>query len=61
MASIALFNTFPVYMQYIGATEAHPSAALAIISFGLTWLAMIGILFIGRGVGRGQAEIGGAR
>jgi putative spermidine/putrescine transport system permease protein len=62
MASIALVgNTFPVYIQYIGSTETHPSGALAIISFGLTWLAMLGILFIGRGAGRQQAQVGGAR
>jgi putative spermidine/putrescine transport system permease protein len=60
MASLMLFNTFSVYMQYIGATEATPAAALAIISFALTWLAMLGILILGRGVGR-QPHVGGAR
>lgn len=61
VASLMLFNTFPVYIQYIGATEAQPAAALSMISFGLTWLGMIGILFLGRGVGRRQTTVGGAR
>jgi putative spermidine/putrescine transport system permease protein len=61
MASIMLFNTFSVYVQYIGATQTNPAAALAVISFGLTWAAMLGILFLGRGVGRRQVQIGGGR
>lgn len=61
VASLMLFNTFPVYIQYIGATEAQPAAALSMISFGITWLAMLGILVLGRGVGRRQTTIGGAR
>jgi putative spermidine/putrescine transport system permease protein len=56
-----LFNTFAVYMQYIGGTQGYPAAALAMISFALTWAAMLGILFLGRGVGRRQTTIGGAR
>jgi putative spermidine/putrescine transport system permease protein len=60
VASLMLFNTFPVYLQYVGATETNPASALAVISFGLTWLAMLGILFVGRGTGR-QAAVGGVR
>jgi putative spermidine/putrescine transport system permease protein len=61
IASLLLFNTFAVYVEYIGNTKANPAAALAIISFGLTWLAMLGIQFLGRGGGRRQAQIGGTR
>jgi putative spermidine/putrescine transport system permease protein len=61
VASLMLFNTFPVYIQYVGATEAQPAAALSMISFGLTWIGMLGILVLGRGVGRRQATIGGAK
>lgn len=61
IASLMLFNTFPVYIQYVGATQAQPAAALSMISFGLTWLGMIGILVLGRGVGRRQTTIGGAK
>jgi hypothetical protein len=37
----------------------YQPAAVALISFGLTWLAMIAIAFIGRDT-RTQIEIGGA-
>jgi putative spermidine/putrescine transport system permease protein len=61
MAHIALFNTFPTYINYIGQTQANPAAALTIISFGLTWLALLGILLVGRRPGRGAVQVGGAR
>ena len=61
MAHIALFNTFPTYINYVGQTQANPAAALTIISFGLTWLALIGILLVGRRPGRGAVQVGGAR
>ena len=61
MAHIALFNTFPTYINYIGQTQANPAAALTIISFGLTWLALLGILFVGRRPGRGAVQVGGTR
>jgi putative spermidine/putrescine transport system permease protein len=59
MAHIALFNTFPTYINYIGQTQANPAAALTIISFGLTWLALLGILFVGRRPGRSVAPVAG--
>ena len=61
MANVALFTTFPVYINYIGQTQANPAAALTIISFGITWAAMVGILLVGRRPGRGAVQIGGAR
>jgi putative spermidine/putrescine transport system permease protein len=61
ISSLLLFNTFPVYIQYVGDTQAQPAAALAMISLLLTWAAMLGILLIGRGVGRRQVQVGGAR
>ena len=59
MAHIALFNTFPTYINYVGQTQANPAAALTIISFGLTWLALIGIFLVGRRPGRGVAPVAG--
>ena len=51
---------FGPYLQLIGANRAYEPAALAIISFGLTW-ALIGVLqFVGRGSPR-QGQIAGAR
>ena len=59
MAHIALFNTFPTYINYVGQTQANPAAALTIISFGLTWLALLGSLVGGRRPGRGVAPVAG--
>jgi putative spermidine/putrescine transport system permease protein len=61
MASLALFTTFPTYINYIGQTKANPAAALTIISFGITWLALLGILLIGRRPGRTTVQVVGTR
>ena len=61
MANLALFYTFPVYINYIGQTQANPAAALTIISFAITWLAVLGLLLVGRRPGRGAVQVGGAR
>jgi hypothetical protein len=34
---------------------------LSLISFGITWVAMLGILLVGRGVAGRQVQIGGTR
>jgi len=57
MSSLLLFNTFAVYVEYTGEAKANPAAALAIISFALTWMAMLAILFVGRGAGRRQSQV----
>ncbi len=49
MASLAAFHTFPTYIQYINETKAYPAAAVSLMSFGITWLAMLALLFVGRG------------
>lgn len=56
-ANVLLFNTFAVYISYIGQTSATQAAALTLLSFLITWLAMLGVLI----TGRGQAQLGGAR
>jgi putative spermidine/putrescine transport system permease protein len=61
MASLMLFDSFAVYIVYIGETQANPAAALTLISFAVTWIAMMGLLAIGRRAGGGEAQIGGAR
>lgn len=58
IASLATFKTFPVYIQYINQNKAYPAASVTLLSFGITWAAMLGLLFAGRGR---QAQIGGAR
>lgn len=57
-ANVLLFNTFAVYINYIGQTSATEAAALTLLSFLITWLAMLGVLLSGRG--KGQAQLGGA-
>ena len=41
MASLSLFNTFPVCVAYIGQTQAGGAAALTIVSIGMLWAAML--------------------
>ena len=61
ISSLMQFPTFSVYVFTIGQQTANPAAALSMISLALTWAAMLGILFLGRGVGRRQVQIGGTR
>lgn len=46
-ANVLLFNTFAVYINYIGQTSGGQAAALSLFSFVITWLAMLGILLAG--------------
>jgi len=61
IASLAAFNTFPTYIEYVEETQAYPAAALTLLSFGLTWAAMISLYFVGRGRLRGLGQVAGAR
>ncbi|MGI8827694.1 MAG: ABC transporter permease [Chloroflexota bacterium] len=62
IASLNQFQTFSVYIQYIGSVKANPAAALSIISFTLTWGLMLSILIIGRQRGpQQQTQIGTTR
>jgi len=60
IASYLVRPAFGPYLQLLGANRAYEPAAVSLISFGLTWLAMIGIAVIGRG-SRTRVQIGGAR
>ncbi len=59
MASYLARPAFGPYLQNLGANRAYEPAAVSLISFGLTWLAMIGIAMLGRG-SRSKIQIGGA-
>ncbi len=61
MAVLLQFNSFAVYINYIGETRATGAAALSLISFAITWLAMLGIVLVGRRVGGRQVQIAGTR
>jgi putative spermidine/putrescine transport system permease protein len=60
IASYLARPAFGPYLQLLGANRAYEPAAVSLISFGLTWLAMIAIAMLGRG-GRTRVQIGGAR
>lgn len=61
IATLSAFHTFPTYIQYINETKAYPAAAVSLMSFGITWAAMLSILLIGRGRGGRQVQLGGGR
>jgi putative spermidine/putrescine transport system permease protein len=61
MASLSAFHTFPTYIQYIQETQGFPAAAVSLISFGITWVAMLALLFIGRGRPGRPAQIAATR
>lgn len=48
IATLSAFHTFPTYIQYINETKAYPAAAVSLMSFGITWVAMLAILLAGR-------------
>jgi putative spermidine/putrescine transport system permease protein len=58
LASILLYQTFAVFINYIGETHGTEAAALALMSFALTWLAMALLGFAG---GRRLVQLGGTR
>ena len=56
-ANVLLFRTYAVFINEIGQHEATEAAALSVVSFLITWGAMLGVLV----VGRGQAPLAGAK
>lgn len=60
LASLLAWPAFGPYMAQLGQDRAYEPAALAIISFALTWVAMGLIYLFGRGRQAGQAQVGGA-
>jgi putative spermidine/putrescine transport system permease protein len=61
IASLAAFHTFPTYIQGIQESEAYPAAAVSLLSFGITWVAMLSLLLVGRKRGARAAVVTGAR
>jgi putative spermidine/putrescine transport system permease protein len=61
IAALATFHTFPTYIQYINESQGYPAAALTLISFGITWAAMLSLLLIGRRGGRRTVRVGPGR
>jgi putative spermidine/putrescine transport system permease protein len=48
-ANVLLFRTFAVMINQIGQHEATQAAGLSVVSFLITWMAMLGVLLAGRG------------
>ena len=61
IASLSAFHTFPIYLQYVNETQAYPAAAATLLSFGITWAAMLSLLFVGRSRGARPTLIAGGR
>jgi putative spermidine/putrescine transport system permease protein len=58
LASLSAFHTFPTYLQQINQDKAYPAAAATPLSFGITWLAMLSILLVGRRGGQRTVRVG---
>jgi putative spermidine/putrescine transport system permease protein len=52
VASLALFNTFPVYINQANQEQPYEASALSLLSFVITWGAMAGLLLVGGAPGR---------
>jgi putative spermidine/putrescine transport system permease protein len=61
IANLSQFFTFPIFLNYINETQSYPAAAVALVSFGITWAAMLSLLFIGRGRTARPSLVGGGR
>jgi putative spermidine/putrescine transport system permease protein len=51
LSSLLAWPAFGPYMQYVGVLKAYEPAALAIISFALTWLIMLVMQWLGQSGG----------
>jgi putative spermidine/putrescine transport system permease protein len=61
IASLSAFHTFPIYIQSVNESQAYPAAAVTLMSFGITWAAMLSLLVVGRKRGQRAAVLTGAR
>ncbi len=61
IANLAAFHTFPIFLQYVNESQGFPAGALTLLSFLITWGAMLSLLVVGRKRGARGAAIAGAR
>jgi len=61
IANLAAFHTFPIFLQYVNESQGFPAGALTLLSFMITWGAMLSLLLVGRKRGARGAVIAGAR
>jgi putative spermidine/putrescine transport system permease protein len=48
IANLAAFHTFPIFLQYVNESQGFPAGALTLLSFLITWAAMLSLLLVGR-------------
>ena len=58
IANLAAFHTFPIYIQYINETKAYPAGGVSLISFGITWAAMLVAARWSAAAARGRVHMG---
>src|SRR5207253_5644190 len=61
IANLAAFHTFPIFIQYVNESQGFPAGALTLLSFAITWVAMLLLLIVGRKRGGGGSLLAGAR
>jgi putative spermidine/putrescine transport system permease protein len=61
IANLSAFHTFPIFIQFVSESQGFPAGALTLLSFGITWAAMLSLLLVGRKRGARGAVITGAR
>jgi putative spermidine/putrescine transport system permease protein len=61
IANLAAFHTFPIFIQFVSESQGFPAGALTLLSFGITWAAMLSLLAVGRKRGARGAVTVGAR
>ena len=61
IANLSAFHTFPIFLQFVNETQGFPAAATTLLSFGITWAAMLSLLVVGRKRGSRGPVIAGGR
>ncbi len=61
IANLSAFHTFPIFIQYVNESQGFPAGAVTLMSFAITWAAMLSLLLVGRKRGQSSRIIAGAR
>ena len=61
IANLDAFHTFPIFIQFVNESQGFPAGALTLMSFAITWVAMLSLLAFGRKKGGGAGPIAGMR
>ena len=61
IANLSAFHTFPIFIQYVNESQGFPAGALTLVSFGITWAAMLSLLLVGRKRGTRASVVAGTR